>query len=63
MIIPDAGGGCMDGDVRLHSGVGPSNGYVEFCHDRVWVGVCSGELDINTTRVACRQLGFDAEGK
>ena len=33
--------GCENGDVRLQGGASPYNGYVEFCHDRVWGGVCS----------------------
>ncbi|CAI8036248.1 Hepatocyte growth factor receptor, partial [Geodia barretti] len=52
--------GCENGDVRLQGGASPYNGYVEFCCDRVWGGVCSDGWDANDTRVVCRHLGFDA---
>ena len=54
--------GCENGEVRLQGGAGSSNGYVEFCLDRRWGGVCSDGWSINNTKVACQQRGFDPEG-
>ena len=49
--------------MRLQGGSDDSNGYVEFCLDRIlWGGVCSDEWDINDARVVCRQLGFKPDG-
>ena len=48
--------------MRLQGGAGPSNGYVEFCLDRIWGGVCSDGWDVNDARVVCKQLGFKSEG-
>ena len=60
--ITDEERGCEDGEVRLQGGAGPSNGYVEFCLDRRWGGVCSDGWDVNDARVVCKQLGFKSEG-
>ena len=60
--ITDEERGCGDGEVRLQGGAGPSNGYVEFCLDRRWGGVCSDGWDVNDARVVCKQLGFQSEG-
>ena len=54
--------GCENGEVRLQGGAGPSNGYVEFCLDRRWGEICSDGWNINNTKVACQQRGFDPEG-
>ena len=54
--------GCEDGEVILQGGAGPSNGYVEFCLDRRWGGVCRDGWNINNTKVACSQRGFEPEG-
>ena len=60
--ISDEERGCEDGEVRLQGGAGSSNGYVEFCLDRRWRGVCSDGWNINDARVVCKQLGFKSEG-
>ena len=60
-LITDEERGCEDGEVRLQGGTGPSNGYVEFCLDRRWGGVCSDGWNINDTKVVCKQLGFKSE--
>ena len=60
--IIDEERGCEDGEVRLQGGAGPSNGYVEFCLDRRWGGVCTTGWSGNNARVVCRQLGFKPEG-
>ena len=62
VVITDDERGCANGEMRLQGGFGPSDGHVEFCVDRVWGQVCSDGWDANTTKIACRQLGFDSEG-
>ena len=54
--------GCEDGDVRLYGGTDPSNGRVEFCHDRRWIAVCSDGWGLDEARVVCGVLNFDPEG-
>ena len=54
--------GCEDGEVRLHGGIGPSDGRVEFCHERTWVGVCREGWDAKEARIVCSQLNFQPEG-
>ena len=56
-------GGCEDGEVRLQAGLAPSNGYVELCLDRTWVGICSDGLDVSHARAVCNQLNFDPQGR
>ena len=48
--------------MRLYGGVGPSNGYVQFCQDRRWVGVCSNGWGTNNASVVCNQLNFNSQG-
>ena len=60
--ITDEERGCENGEVRLQGGAGSSNGYVEFCLDRRWGGVCRDGWDVNDARVVCKQLGFKSEG-
>ena len=62
-VVTDERRGCEDGEVRLQAGLGPSNGYVELCLDRTWVGICSDGLDISHARTVCNQLNFDPQGK
>lgn len=48
--------------MRLVAGVGPGDGFVEFCLDRSWVGVCSDGLDVKDAQVMCSLLNFDPQG-
>lgn len=62
-VVTDERRGCEDGEVRLQAGLGPSNGYVELCLDRTWVGICSDGLDVSHARAVCNQLNFDPQGR
>ena len=61
-LLTDELSGCEDGDVRLYGGTDPSNGHLEFCHDRRWIGVCIDGWGLNEAGVMCGLLNFDPEG-
>ena len=54
--------GCEDGEVRLTAGVGVSDGFVEVCVDRTWVGVCRDGFHLDNARDICDQLTFYPQG-
>ena len=54
---------CQEGDIRLVGGADSNQGRVEICYLNTWGSVCDdgwGQVD---AQVACRQLGFDFNGK
>ena len=62
-VSPDEITSCeAEGNVRLHSGTDSSNGYVKYCEDRRWVGVCSDGWDDAEARVLCTQLNLESNG-
>ena len=52
---------CTLGDIRLQGGSG-SHGRVEVCINNLWGTVCRRSWDNTDAQVACRQLGFPANG-
>ena len=53
---------CNDGDLRLFSGEAENEGTLELCLNQAWGTVCDDLWDNNDAKVACRKLGFQAEG-
>ena len=49
---------CIDGDVRLVNGSGPSEGLVETCNNSQWFQVCDEDWTSNDAEVVCNQLGY-----
>lgn len=53
---------CGDGDIRLVNGETGLEGEVEICFSNEWGTICDDGWGPNDATVACRQLGFTAEG-
>ena len=53
---------CKHGSIRLAGSSDPLRGRVEVCVNGTWGSVCNDYWHNNDARVACRQLGFPAEG-
>ena len=62
IVTTDKITGCEEGNIKLKSGTDSSNGYVEYCEDRRWVGVCSDGWDDAEAKVICNQLNFESNG-
>lgn len=54
---------CQNGDIRLQGGANSNQGRVEVCNENRWGSVCDDAFGTIDASVACRQLGFDAQGK
>lgn len=54
-------GGCKDGDLRISEGT-PVAGFLEYCLNDMFGIVCGDSFDNNDARVACKQLGYGANG-
>lgn len=54
---------CSDGDLRLFGGVTNNEGTLEMCLDQRWGTVCDDLFDNSDAKVACRKLGYQAEGR
>ena len=61
-IMTDEERECENGEVKIQGWTGSSNGYVEFCQNKRWTGVCNNDGWDNLAKVVCRQLGFDPNG-
>ena len=57
------GSECDDGDLRLTGSELANEGRLEVCYLGVWGTVCDEDWTISNAVVACRQLGFDTEGR
>ena len=53
---------CTRGAIRLQGG-NATSGRVEICNNNVWGTVCDDLWSSVDAQVACRQLGFSADGK
>ena len=54
---------CVDGDIRLVNGTSSNEGRLEICFFNHWGTVCDDQFTSQDASVACRQLGFDPEGR
>ena len=54
---------CRTGDLRLVNGFNTQEGRVEFCTNNIWGTVCDDFWSPFNAAVACRQLGFSAQGE
>ena len=58
--------GCTNGEIQLVdsyiNGEG-KEGRLEICLNNTWGALCSSSWDDMDAAVACRQLGYSAEGK
>lgn len=54
---------CSDGDIRLTGERTAHSGRLEVCYNKAWGTVCDFAWGDDDSRVACRQLGFQAYGK
>lgn len=54
---------CDHGDIRLAGRNTSTEGRIEVCIDGVWGTVTDDLWGTNDARVACRQLGFNSDGK
>ena len=52
-----------EGELRLVRGANQTDGFLEACHDGIWMAVCDDDWDEDDAEVACRQLGFVSEGR
>ena len=53
---------CNDGDIRLLGGHNGREGTVELCYEGAWGSVCDDGWYSAEASVACRNLGFPAQG-
>ena len=53
---------CQNGDIRLVNGTTFYEGRVEICWNETWGTVCDGFWSGFDAQVACRQLGYVADG-
>ena len=53
---------CAHGSIRLVGGVTEREGRVEICLQNQWGTVCDNGWGASDSKVACRQLGFNANG-
>ena len=54
---------CQNGAIRLQGGSNQNEGRVEVCNENRWGSVCDDGWNAADAQVACRQLGFAANGK
>ena len=58
---------CSSGEIRLAGGTAaggmPSEGRLEVCLKNTWGTVCDDSWDDKASAVACRQMGFQTQGK
>ena len=54
---------CIDGELRLRGSGSEYEGLLEVCFNQRWGTVNGDGWSASDTRVACRQLGFDADGE
>ena len=52
---------CVEGRIRLQDGTSTS-GRVEICYLSLWGTVCDIKWDTVDAQVACRELGYPADG-
>lgn len=53
---------CTQGSIRLVGGTSAQEGRVEVCNNNAWGTVCDDAFTNVDAQVACRQLGFAAQG-
>ncbi len=53
---------CTNGAIRLVGGTSDGMGRVEVCSGEAWGTVCDDSFGDVDAQVACRQLGFSAQG-
>ena len=53
---------CTTGDTRLIRGDTSNEGTIEICINGVWGTICDDLWDNREAQVACRDLGYQAEG-
>ena len=44
-------------------GANQTDGFLEACHNGIWMAVCDDDWDEDDAEVACRQLGYVSEGR
>ena len=54
---------CEEGDLRLIGSSAINQGIVEICKNETWGTICYSNWGQSEANVACRQLGFSANGK
>ena len=54
---------CSPGDIRLVNGSRDTEGRLEICYNGDWGTVCDEGWDDVDAAVACRELGFVAQGQ
>ena len=54
---------CQEGSLRLEGGVTQELGRLEICVNGVWGVVCNKDWDDCDSAVACKELGFNTQGK
>ena len=53
---------CENGAIRLQGGTSIYEGRVEVCRSQQWGTVCDDDWETEDANIACKQLGFSAEG-
>ena len=53
---------CEEGDLRLTGSSAINQGTVEICKNEIWGTICYSNWGQSEANVACRQLGFSANG-